>query len=272
LLGKLHGTNTCKGTFRTKCKKMVKRSHKIPKGKKGPHQKGQFKIVLKKKVIDGKEVIVKKKKWTLKSRKGKDKNNKQTKNDKKQDKDDKDDKDSNKNSKSKQQNKKEQEKSFINKELSKADMAKLDPKKINKLASKLVSLDKNGKLAEESKKKIKPEEKPLKAILKEGKLSDKGREQSSKKQKSKKGKYCVHGVVWHMQFCCSYKSYDDAQSFANTLPHENKLKDQILKAHLAEKKDKEKKANKTIKEVSKKLEKIDQKADKKEKQATKKSI
>ncbi len=89
------------------------------------------------------------------------------------------------------------------------------------------------------------------------------------------GNYCVHSVVWNINYCCFFSQKNEAQEFANSQPKEELFTQLIEQGRMAEKKDKERRAKKKAANIKRVLNKVDAKAAAKRKkvqgQQTKKS-
>lgn len=75
----------------------------------------------------------------------------------------------------------------------------------------------------------------------------------------KTGNYCVHSVVWNINYCCFFNHRLDAQEFANSQPKEELFQQLLEQGRQAEKKDKERRSKKKAKNISRVLRKIDAK-------------
>lgn len=71
-----------------------------------------------------------------------------------------------------------------------------------------------------------------------------------KKKLPKSGNFCVHAILYNLNYCCSYKNRDIAQSFANTQPFKPEFQKLLLEGNKVELMAKEKEAEKMIKKIS----------------------
>jgi len=73
------------------------------------------------------------------------------------------------------------------------------------------------------------------------------------------GSFCVHAVVWNINYCCYFNRKNEAQDFANSQPKEELFKQLLDQGRLAAKKDRERRAKKKARSVKRVLKKIDSK-------------
>jgi hypothetical protein len=73
------------------------------------------------------------------------------------------------------------------------------------------------------------------------------------------GNFCVHAVVWNINYCCFFNNKPVAQEFANSQPKEELFQQLLHQGRLAEKKDKERRTKKKAGVARKMLRKIDSK-------------
>jgi hypothetical protein len=73
------------------------------------------------------------------------------------------------------------------------------------------------------------------------------------------GNFCVHAVVWNINYCCYFNHKAEAQEFANSQPKEELFQQLLYQGRMAEKKDKEKRSKKKAGNARRVLRKIDSK-------------
>jgi len=121
---------------------------------------------------------------------------------------------------------------LIDKELEKKDNITVGDKVADNIASTITS----GAIASAVAKKV--EEKKVEAAPKEPEI----------------GEFCVHAILYNLNYCCYFKARKDGQEFANTQPDEEEFNKKLNEAKLAEKRDEKRKAKEQLEAVSKALE------------------
>ena len=83
--------------------------------------------------------------------------------------------------------------------------------------------------------------------------------ESHKEENLHNGNFCVHSVVWNINYCCYFNHRIEAQEFANSQPKEELFQQLLAQGRQAEKKDKEKRSRKKATNIRRVLRKIDSK-------------
>jgi hypothetical protein len=243
-LGLLRNGNTCTGTFRARCRTMIKRQEHLPRRK-------QYSYLKARGLLKGRKGLslkllrsFRKSRWTLKGRIARFRRNKRMADRKKR--------------------------------IYRSSSKKFSQSKIKKLTSKQRRLKRLRKEAERivdrmMRKNNTPLRKMSRATVKrmatrlakreafniERAVAEERRKRKALERRRNTipsvGNFCVHSVAYNLNHCCHFKVREDAQKFANTQPGHNNFQNHLFNGRIAEENDKERIARRRMARMKKLL-------------------